>query len=118
MKSRVVVLLLAIFVSLPANATASAGYYPTAVGEVLQIQGCVSAKAKSPLVIYLLDTNSKSIQIKQINSLSKYQGKCDKGEIAYQTPWRVDRRGDFALYVRDIKSKKSYPTWPDGIESK
>ena len=118
MKSRAAVLLLTFSLLLPANANASAGYYPTKMGEVLQIQGCVSAKAKSPLVIYLVDTNSKSIQIKQINSLSKNKGKCDKGEIEYQTPWRVDRRGDFALYIRDIKSKKSYSTWPDGIESK
>lgn len=108
-----------IFLHLPTSiAYASAGYYPTSIGEIIQIQGCVLAKAKYPLRIYLGDVNGNSILIKQINFLPKKRGDCAKGEIEILAPWRVDRRGDFSLYLKDVRSRKVYWIWPDGIESR
>jgi hypothetical protein len=118
MKFRSISLLIALLLLPPVNAQASAGFYPTKVGDVIDIQGCVLAKAKYPLRIYLGDSNGKSILIKQINSLPKKQGECAKGEIEFLSPWRVDRRGDYSLYLRDMKNKRNYPVWPDGIESR
>ena len=100
------------------NAVASAGYYPTKVGEQLQIQGCISAKAKSPFVIFLVGSDDKRIEIKRFKSIPKLRNGCPKGEVEIKSNWLVDKKGDFALYGRDLTLKKNYFLWPDGIESR
>jgi|LakMenEpi03Aug12_release.lakeMendotaPanAssembly.Ray.scaffolds.fasta_scaffold2054470_1 hypothetical protein len=116
-KSPIVILTIALNLSLP-SAVASAGYYPTKTGEQLQIQGCISAKAKSPFVIYLAGDDDKKIEIKRFNSLPQLRSGCAKGEVEIKAKWKVDRKGDYALYGRDLNSKRSYFLWPDGIESR
>lgn len=100
------------------NAVASAGYYPTKVGEQIVIQGCISAKAKSPFVIFLVGSDDKRIEIKRLKSIPKSRNGCPNGEVEIKSSWVVDKKGDFALYGRDLTLKKNYFLWPDGIESR
>lgn len=100
------------------NAFGSAGYYPTKVGEQIQIQGCISVKAKSPFVIFLVGSDDKRIEIKRLKNIPKSKNSCPKGEIEIKSNWVVDRKGDYALYGRDLTAKKNYFLWPDGIESR
>jgi hypothetical protein len=103
---------------LPVSAFASAGYYPTEKGEVLNAEVCVPKNTKPPLTLQINSGNGKPVSVATVNSIPKSSGGCNKNESKVFINWKVDRTGIYGLSFRSTKSKITFTGWPDGIEVK
>ena len=103
---------------LPVSAFASAGYYPTEKGEVLNAEVCVPKNTKPPLTLQINSGNGKPVSVATVNSIPKSSGGCNKNESKVFINWKVDRTGIYGLSFYSTKSKSAFTGWPDGIEVK
>jgi hypothetical protein len=112
------------------QANASAGWYPTHPGDVIQLDFCIPSNASSPIFLQLIGDNQKSLKqalkvdLTDLRSSSYCQilkkrtsskNKLKLLELKYN--WRVNVEGDFALQVFIPNLHKSLAGWPDGISS-
>ena len=103
--------------SSPANA--SAGWYPTTPGDVIDVSVCLPRNHSS--IIYLQgtkDLRKNTTFVKMKMKLTNDRKYCGKFSREYTYPWKVNTTGGWGLWFYDPKSKILYSGWPDGIESK
>ena len=121
-------LVIALVFLLPANgAFASAGWYPTHIGDVIQTEVCLPKNVSSPIYLQLMpfEGNHKTVAKIYFKNL-KADAYC-KDSIKHDpaTPgpyhlkykWKVNATGESGLQFFDPKTKKAYYGWPDGIAS-
>ena len=99
-------------------ASASAGAVKTYIGAWEEVSACLP-KTHSK-VIYLQGTRKGS----DWRTFAKFQPKligtstlCPKGYLEYGYEWKVNIKGEYALYFYDPKTKKRNFCWPDWINS-
>ena len=101
------------------HAYASAGWYPTTPGDVIEVSVCLPKRHGS--VIYLQGSNASP----GFKTFAKFKPKitddrayCGKSAREYSYSWKVNIKGEWGLSFYDPSTKKRYYGWPDGIESK
>jgi hypothetical protein len=99
-------------------ASASAGAVKTYVGAWEEVSACLPKNHSK--VIYLQGTKQGS----DWRTFAKFKPKligpttlCPKGQMEYGFDWKVNIRGEYALYFYDPVSKKRSYCWPDWIDS-
>ena len=118
---RVYVLLLSLLLisnQVTINAYASAGAVKTYVGAWEEVSACLPKNHSK--IIYLQGTRKGS----DWRTFAKFKPRligttelCPKGQLEYGFDWKVNIRGQFALYFYDPTSKKRSYCWPDWIDS-
>ena len=103
--------------AIPAHA--SAGAVKTYVGAWEEVSACLPKNHNK--VIYLQGTKQGS----DWRTFAKFKPKlvgplelCPKGQMEYSFDWKVNIRGEYAIYFYDPVSKKRSYCWPDWIDSK
>ena len=117
-KTSIFLLSLALSITGSSPANASAGWYSTIPGDVIEVAVCLPRQHSS--IIYLRGSGFgdefkifKTMKMR----LTKDHEYCGKFSREYIYPWTVNVAGGWGLSFFDPKYKKSYYGWPDGIES-
>lgn len=135
LKNRVFIVVILYFtgqlVSSIPNSNASAGWYPTFPGDVIQTEFCIPANSKSPAYLQLGDSGGlkdKTVATVRFSNLkgSSYcrnwsvnNSKTGQGDlIDLRFNWKVNVSGDAGLQLYVPNIRKTLYGWPDGISSK
>ena len=99
-------------------AKASAGWYPTTPGDIIDVSVCLPTKHGA--IIYLQGSGADD----GFKTFTKFKPRitkdlkyCPKGQREYTYPWKVNIKGGWGLSFYDPSLKKRYYGWPDGVES-
>jgi len=106
----------------PRNANASAGWYPTKVGDYIDTDFCVPAGTRSP--VFLQSMPGKTLVVIKFKKL-KVDSYCrDEAQFGFSRAglyhlkyrWRVNINGSCGIQLRIPNLKATVYGWPDGIE--
>jgi len=122
-------LVIFIFFSVSA-ASASAGWYPTQTGEVIQVEFCIPKAAKSPVYLQLNTGNKRQnqnvhkIALKNLQESSFCQDSNKNSGNLRQVNlldlkfnWKVTAKGEYGLQLYIPNLHQTISGWPDGISS-
>ena len=111
-------------------ANASAGWYPTQPGEVIQVEFCVPKTAKSPVYLQLnsgkkrLTKNIYKITFNNLQKSSFCRDREKNSGISKQDnlldlkfDWKVTAKGEYGLQLYIPNLHQTISGWPDGISS-
>jgi len=113
--------------SLPFSALASAGWYPTHPGDVIETEVCLPKGVSSPIYLQLMPDKGSAKTVAKIffkglkadayckDSIK--HGPATAGPYHLKYKWKVNVSGENGLQFFDPKTKKAYYGWPDGIAS-
>ena len=98
-------------------ADASAGAVKTYVGAWEEVSACLPKNHNK--IIYLQGTKQGS----DWRTFAKFKPKlvgplelCPRGQMEYSFDWKVNIRGEYAIYFYDPVTKKRSYCWPDWID--
>jgi hypothetical protein len=113
------------------NASASAGWYPTFPGDIIEVEFCLPLHAKSPVFLELDNYPKERGKTVAKISFTKLQSSKDcKDEMKYgvnptgsgpldlKYKWKVNTVGGFALQLYVPNLRKTFYGFPDGIDSR
>jgi hypothetical protein len=111
-------------------ANASAGWYPTQPGEVIQVEFCVPKAAKSPVYLQLntgkrgQSRNAYKVSFQNLHESSHCRGQEKSSGIPEQHnlldlkfDWKVTVKGEYGLQLYIPNLHQTISGWPDGISS-
>ena len=97
---------------------ASAGWYPTFPGDIIETNVCLPKKHGPVIYLQLTRLGSDFKTVAKFKPNHIYDPKyCGKGKSAYGYNWKVKVTGEWGIVFYDLTYKKHYIGWPDGIES-
>ena len=120
-------LLVFILLAPTTSAFASAGWYPTHPGDVIETEVCLPKGFSSPIYLQLIPEKGvhktvATIKIKSLkadaycrDSVNQSSNRPRPYHLKYK--WTVNVTGESGLQFFDPKTKKTYYGWPDGIAS-
>lgn len=99
---------------------ASAGWYPTALGEIIKVSFCVPNKKVPTKIAIQISPDGKSFRsvkafMPKLIAKSDY---CNSNQFEIRYKWVVNVKGSYGLYFYDSINEIRYFGFPDGIESK
>ena len=104
------------------NANASAGWYPTKIGDYIDTDFCVPAGTRSP--VFLQSMQGKTLAVIKFKKL-KVDSYCrDEAKFGFSPAglyhlkyrWRVNVNGSWGIQLKIPNLKVVVYGWPDGIE--
>ena len=104
------------------NANASAGWYPTKIGDYIDTDFCVPAGTRSP--VFLQSMPGKTLAVIKFKKL-KVDSYCrDEAQLGFSSAglyhlkyrWRVNVNGSWGIQLKIPNLKVVVYGWPDGIE--
>ena len=104
------------------NANASAGWYPTKIGDYIDTDFCVPAGTRSP--VFLQSMPGKTLAVIKFKKL-KIDSYCrDEAQFGFSRAglyhlryrWRVNVNGSWGIQLKIPNLKVVVYGWPDGIE--
>ena len=104
------------------NANASAGWYPTKIGDYIDTDFCVPAGTRSP--VFLQSMQGKTLAVIKFKKL-KIDSYCrDEAKFGFSPAglyhlkyrWRVNVNGSWGIQLKIPNLKVVVYGWPDGIE--
>jgi len=121
------VLLVFILLAPATSAFASAGWYPTHPGDVIETEVCLPKSVSSPIYLQLIPDKGSGKTVAKIyfkdlkaDSYCRDSIKHDPataGPYHLKYKWSVNVTGENGLQFFNPKIKKTYYGWPDGIAS-
>ena len=102
------------------TANAGAGYYPTLIGDYIDLSVCLPTKHSGSIYLQITRDAEKFTTVAKLRMKpGTDQTFCDrKKEREYVYHWKVNTNLSGGLWFWDPKAKKFYWGWPDGIEVK
>jgi len=107
----------------PSNANASAGWYPTKVGDYIDTDFCVPAGTRSPVFLQTMQGKTIAVikfKILKVDSYCRNEAKygfSQTGQYHLKYRWQVNIKGSWGLRLRIPNLKSTVYGWPDGIEA-
>ena len=110
-----------------ASANASAGWYPTHVGDSIVTEFCIPAGSHSPVFLQAMGVGSawRTVAVIKFKNLrvdsfcrdeSKY-GITPAGLYHLKYKWKVNIRGSWGMQLYIPNLRKIVYGWPDGVEA-
>ena len=100
------------------SSKASAGWYPTFPGDVIETSVCLPKKHGPVIYLQLTRLGSDFKTVAKFKPNQIYDPNyCGKGKPAYGYNWTVNVTGEWGIVFFDPAYKKRYNGWPDGISS-
>jgi len=114
----------------PSAASASAGWYPTQPGEVIQVEFCIPNTTESPVYLQLNTgkrgqrRNAYKVTFQKLHESSYCRGQEKSSGIPKQHNlldlkfnWKVTAQGEYGLQLYIPNLHQTISGWPDGISS-
>lgn len=109
------------------GAHASAGWYPIAKGEVIEVEYCLPTAKVGTLVLQAVGVGNKvkSVAVVMPSQLKKDSYCADdmkygfgEGLYHFKYKWRVNISGEWGLQLHSPRLKRTFYGWPDGITTR
>lgn len=107
----------------PFNANASAGWYPTKVGDDIDTDFCVPAGTRSPALLQIMTGKTiavikfKKLKVDSYCRNQAQYGLSPAGMYHLEYRWHVNIKGSWGIQLRIPNLRSTVYGWPDGIES-
>ena len=94
---------------------ASAGYYPTYVGDKIQIESCIPDNIRNNLFLQIETSHNQWITLEEVKFGKLIKKGCRKNYQKLQYSWKVKTKLNGALRIWDKTNKGANIVWPDGV---